>query len=95
MRPKDALTAGRRGDIALPPPTWTTLRELEPFTSVSAALSWARLRDVRRREPILELEKGTRRVILPGDPHHPDDDGGGFETRFVLLDGRWRPGPIA
>src|SRR4029077_9587113 len=33
VRPADALAQAVAGDILLPPPTWTTLRELEPFAS--------------------------------------------------------------
>lgn len=95
MTPAGALAAGRRGEISLPPPTWTTLRELEPFTSVDGAIEWARTRDVRRREPRVVDESVVRRIVLPGDPLHPDREPVGSETRFVLVDGRWRPETIA
>jgi 8-oxo-dGTP pyrophosphatase MutT (NUDIX family) len=95
MTPADALAAGRRGSIALPPPTWTTLRELEGFTSVDATIAWARARDVRSREPKVVEENGRRRLFLPGDPRHPDREPVGSETRFVLVDGGWRPETIA
>ena len=42
MRPADAIARRRAGEIALPPPTWTTLRQLEPFGSVDEAMAWAR-----------------------------------------------------
>ena len=32
VTPADALARCRRGDTSLPPPTWTTLRELEAFS---------------------------------------------------------------
>jgi len=92
-----ALDAGARGDIVLPPPTWTTLRELERFGSVDQAIEWARRRTVRRREPTLWQRDGERMLLMPGDPLHPDagaepgETGEGIETRFVWSAGRWRP----
>jgi hypothetical protein len=37
--------------MALPPPTWTTLRELEKFATVDAAMAWARACPVPRIQP--------------------------------------------
>jgi 8-oxo-dGTP pyrophosphatase MutT (NUDIX family) len=86
-----ALAGARANEIMLPPPTWTTLRELEPFASVDEALAWARTRRVVRREPRVFDQDGRRVLVAPGDPLHPDpaDDGPLSETRFVLVDGRW------
>lgn len=92
IRPADAISASRRGDIVLPPPTWASLRELERFTSVDAALLWAKARTVYRREPRVTTDiDGTRRIVLPGDPSLPEPEPVAFETRFVLADGRWAP----
>jgi hypothetical protein len=79
----------------LPPPTWSTLRELEPFESVKAALAWARRRTVIRRMPKPMERDGHRMLLLPGDPLHPDPPGDDppRETRFVLIEGRWRAEP--
>jgi 8-oxo-dGTP pyrophosphatase MutT (NUDIX family) len=86
-----ALAGARAGDITLPPPTWTTLRELEPLPSVDQALAWARSRSVVRREPKLLEQDGRQLLVTPGDPLHPEPAGEGplSETRFVLVDGRW------
>jgi 8-oxo-dGTP pyrophosphatase MutT (NUDIX family) len=86
-----AIAGARAGEIALPPPTWTTLREVEPFASVDEGLAWARRRQVVRREPRVFEEDGRRVLVVPGDPLHPDraPDGPLSETRFVLVDGRW------
>jgi 8-oxo-dGTP pyrophosphatase MutT (NUDIX family) len=86
-----ALAAARANEIALPPPTWTTLREVEPFASVAEALAWARARQVVRREPRVFEEDGGRVLVMPGNPLHPDrpPDGPLSETRFVLVNGRW------
>src|SRR5207247_9501019 len=68
IRPAAAIAAGAGDDIVLPPPTRATLRELERFTSVEAALTWARARTVYRREPRMIGENGVvPRRILTGD----------------------------
>jgi 8-oxo-dGTP pyrophosphatase MutT (NUDIX family) len=92
VRPADAIAQAVAGDIVLPPPTWTTLRELEPFASVEAALAWARTRAIVMRMPKLIEQEGRRMLLLPGDPLHPDAAGDDppAETRFVLVDRRWR-----
>jgi 8-oxo-dGTP pyrophosphatase MutT (NUDIX family) len=90
--PADALEACRHGDIALPPPTWTTLRWLSAFEDVESAMRWARTRVVARIEPGFVQQGDTRIVLLPGDPECPPVEG--FEaadTRFILEGGRWRP----
>jgi 8-oxo-dGTP pyrophosphatase MutT (NUDIX family) len=89
-RPADALAGTATGRFVLPPPTWATLRELEHFPTVDAALAWARSRQVYRREPRVRLDGDVRRITLPGDPQLPEPDPVPFETRFVLADGRWR-----
>ena len=97
LTPGAALSQAVAGEIVLPPPTWTTLREIEPFTSVGQALAWARQRQVARRMPRLVVEndaQGERRMlVMPGDPLHPDAAGDEppAETRFEFIDRRWRP----
>lgn len=91
MTPSDAIARCRRGEIALPPPTWTTLRWLERFDSVDAAIAWARGRVVPRVQPVMLQRGDTRLVLLPGDPECPPVAGfHAEECRFVLEDGRWR-----
>jgi 8-oxo-dGTP pyrophosphatase MutT (NUDIX family) len=92
LTPAEAIRQAEAGSIVLPPPTWTTLRELQPFDSVDAALAWGRRRAVIRRQPSL-LERGGRRMlVLPGDPLHPDPPPAEvpIETRFEFVDRRWR-----
>ena len=92
IRPADAVAAAGRAEILLPPPTRASLRELERFASVDAAIRWARTRTVYRREPQVTIEAdGTRRMVLPGDPLLPEPEPVGFETRYVFRDGRWSP----
>jgi len=91
-RPADAIAQSINQEIVLPPPTWSTLREIEPFESVKDALGWARARTVIRRMPKAIEQDGHRMLLLPGDPLHPDPPGDDppLETRFVLIDRRWR-----
>jgi len=90
-RPTDAIAQSVNQEIVLPPPTWSTLREIEPFASVEDALAWARRRTVVRRMPKAVEQDGHRMLLLPGDPLHPDPAGDDppVETRFVLIDRRW------
>ena len=53
ITPSRAVARSLRADFVLPPPTWTTLRELERFHTVDEALNWARARRVVRRQPEL------------------------------------------
>jgi 8-oxo-dGTP pyrophosphatase MutT (NUDIX family) len=93
VRPADAIEQSLAGEIVLPPPTYTTLRELEPFGSVDEAIAWARQRRIARRMPHLVEQEAQRMLLLPGDPLHPDPPGDErpLETRFVFVDARWRP----
>jgi 8-oxo-dGTP pyrophosphatase MutT (NUDIX family) len=92
VRPADALARCRAGELALPPPTWTTLRWLEPFRDVEAALAWARAKPVPRIEPGF-IERGEARIVtLPGDPTMAPVSGfEAPETRILLSAGRWTP----
>ena len=91
VRPADALAQCRRGEIALPPPTWTMLRMLSRFAAPEEAWRWAAACRVVRVEPaFLVQDDGTRLVMLPGDPLCPAVEGFHAEdTRFLLKDGRW------
>jgi 8-oxo-dGTP pyrophosphatase MutT (NUDIX family) len=92
LTPSAAIAQSLNRDIVLPPPTWTTLRELESFPSVEAALAWARDRHVLRRQPALLERDGIRMLVVPGDPLHPDAAGDEppLETRFLFVDRHWR-----
>jgi 8-oxo-dGTP pyrophosphatase MutT (NUDIX family) len=92
IRPGEALTRGRHGEIALPPPTWTTLRQLEKFATVDAAMAWARTCPVPRIQPKSMFQGSTRIIALPGDPAYPAVEGfAPKETRFAVESGRWKP----
>ena len=87
-----AMAQAQSGGIVLPPPTWTTLRELESFGTVDEALAWACKRHIVRRQPMLVEEGGRRMLLMPGDPQHPDPGGDDAppETRFVSVGRQWR-----
>jgi 8-oxo-dGTP pyrophosphatase MutT (NUDIX family) len=92
LRPADAIARCRRDEIALPPPTWTTLRQLEVFATVEDVMAWARTREVPRVQPGFIQEGSQRIVLLPGEPGV--EKVAGFEareTRFLLENGRWIP----
>jgi 8-oxo-dGTP pyrophosphatase MutT (NUDIX family) len=92
MTPAVAIAQSIDQEIVLPPPTWTTMRELERFRTVDEALTWARHRRVVRRQPVMLDEDGHRVLLVPGDPGHPDPPGDDIptETRFVSVDRQWR-----
>jgi 8-oxo-dGTP pyrophosphatase MutT (NUDIX family) len=92
LRPRDAVARCLDRTIALPPPTWTTLRWLEAFSDIEAAVTWARHKLVPRIEPGFIHDNETRIVTLPGDPTLPAVEGfDARETRFLLTEGRWTP----
>ena len=93
LDPADAIARCVNEEIALPPPTWTTLRELARFTSIDDVMKWARGKPVPRVQPGY-LERGDESLVFyPGDPLYPPIEGFDTpeETRFVLENGRWRP----
>jgi 8-oxo-dGTP pyrophosphatase MutT (NUDIX family) len=93
MYADEAIEQCRAGAIALPPPTWTTLRALSQFQRLEDARAWARAQSAPRIEPrIVERNDGTRIIALPGDALYPPVEGFAVtETRFLLENGRWRP----
>lgn len=93
IRPAEGLDRCRRGEIALPPPTWTMLRTLSRFPAPAAVWRWASTCRVARVQPGFQVrDDGTRLVMLPGDPLCPPVEGfAAEETRFLLKDGRWIP----
>lgn len=91
-----AAAAGRcrRGEIMLPPPTWTTLRQLERHGSVESAIEWARRIPIVRIQPGFVAGPEESILTLPGDPAYPTIEGWDVpeETRFVLREGGgWLP----
>ena len=91
--PREAIARCTAGEMALPPPTWTTLRALSAFGSIADAQAWAEAQHAPRVQPnVVDRGDGTRLIALPGDPLCPAV--AGFEARekrFLLERGRWRP----
>lgn len=74
----DALAAGRRGELPLPPPTVATLRELSVLAGLDALQQWAERRAMAGVSPIMpliETRNGRERIIMPGDADYPADAG--------------------
>ena len=55
----------------LPPPTWTTLRQLERHPPLAAALVWARTTPLVRIQPNFLRKERPSMLTLPGDPSFP------------------------
>ena len=91
--PAEAIAMCRRGDISLPPPTWTTLRKLSSFPNVDDVVSWARETRIMPVKPAV-IERGADRLLmLPGDPLNPAPEGFEVppETRFLIKNGTFTP----
>ncbi len=94
LAPLEAIAQGRRGEIMLPPPTWTTLWQLARFGSIEETFSWASANVIVRVQPGLHKRPNETMLTLPGDPLYPTipDWEVPEETRFVLEEGRgWKP----
>jgi 8-oxo-dGTP pyrophosphatase MutT (NUDIX family) len=94
LSPKAAIAQFERRELLLPPPTWTTIRQLERLASIDEVFAWAgRLTIVRVMPGFVKTDTVTM-LTLPGDPLFPamPDWEVPEETRFVLEEGaRWQP----
>lgn len=94
LSPQEAIARFQRKELLLPPPTWTTIRQLAKRTSIEDAIAWAARRPIVRVMPGFFKNGDEVMLTLPGDPLQPAIRGWEVpeETRFVLEDGaRWRP----
>jgi 8-oxo-dGTP pyrophosphatase MutT (NUDIX family) len=93
LSPEQAIVEYRADRILLPPPTWTTLRQLARHPSLEAAVAWARTRPIVRVQPGFQKDDFQTLLTLPGDALYPTLPGWEVpeETRFKLEAGRWRP----
>lgn len=74
----DALAAGQRGELQLPPPTAATLRDLSALAGLDDLQEWAGRRATAGVSPVLpviETRNGRERIIMPGDADYPADAG--------------------
>lgn len=94
LSPQDAIARARRGDINLPPPTWSTLLRFGKFASIDEAWRWASSTPIVRIQPGFSRAGDATTLTLPGDPTYPRPEGCEpfDETRFQLVEGKgWRP----
>ena len=94
LSPSASLARAERGEIMLPPPTWTTLHQLSRLASIDAAWQWASTTPMIRIQPGFLRDGSVSTLTLPGDPLFPPPPGCEvFEvTRFQLSEGgRWEP----
>ena len=94
LSPAEAIARFQRKELLLPPPTWTTIRQLAHRRSIEDAMVWARSKPIVRVMPGFFKDGEAVTLTLPGDPTFPTIPGWDIpeETRFVLEDGvRWRP----
>jgi 8-oxo-dGTP pyrophosphatase MutT (NUDIX family) len=94
VTPTEAIDDCLAGRILLPPPTWTTFRQLQPFSAIADVFEWAAARSIVRVEPGFVKNDEITMLTLPGDPLFPTVPGWEVprETRFVLTEGnRWQP----
>ncbi len=93
LSPREAIERFNRKELLLPPPTYTSIRQLAPRTSIDDVFAWARPRSIARVMPGFFKNGDEVTLTLPGDPLFPTipDWDVPEETRFVLQDGvRWQ-----
>jgi hypothetical protein len=77
LAPRDALDRQARGEIALMPPTMTTLEELSAYATVDEVLAAADTRAIQTIAPRVVLDDAAGggppqlRFVLPGDADYP------------------------
>ena len=94
LTPQEAIARFDRRELLLPPPTYTSIRQLAPRTSIEDVLAWTSGRAIARVMPGFFTNGDEVTLTLPGDPLFPTipDWEVPEETRFVLQDGaRWQP----
>lgn len=93
LMPAAAIDCAARGEIMLPPPTWTTLTRIARYPTIDAVLEACVRTPIVRIQPRLIRGDGPTLLTLPGDPTYPAIDGWEIPavTRFRLEDGRWQP----
>jgi 8-oxo-dGTP pyrophosphatase MutT (NUDIX family) len=93
LTPREAIARCERGEILLPPPTWTTLKRMQRHASIAELFEWAKSVAIPRVQPHFYDEGDSKMLTLPGDPTYPTIEGWDIpeDTRFLLQDGRWRP----
>ena len=94
LSPREAIARFQRRELMLPPPTWTSIRQLAKHGSIDEVFRWANSRPIVRVMPGFVKNEREFMLMLPGDPLLPaiPDWEIPEETRFVLQEGgRWEP----
>jgi 8-oxo-dGTP pyrophosphatase MutT (NUDIX family) len=94
MSPADAVARCLRGEMLLPPPTWTILKQMARHVSLADLFAWAQAKPIVRVQPNLVRDERQTMLTLPGDPLMPTLPGWEIpeDTRFVLEEGKgWKP----
>ena len=71
----DAVAGAERGDLAMMPPTVTTLRDVAAYGSVAEVLAAAATRSIAPILPKPVERAGSVRLLLPGDDGYDGYDG--------------------
>jgi 8-oxo-dGTP pyrophosphatase MutT (NUDIX family) len=92
FRPQQAVSEHLAGTMSLAPPTLRTLEDLADVATADEAIARAWREPFRTIAPRLFVERGVRRLLLPGDVLYPVDASAALRppTRFVLDAGRGR-----
>ena len=90
LTPRDALARCARGEIKLPPPTWTTLTRLARFASIDDAWQWASATPDRARATGVCAARRHRRRDAAGRPGVSAAAGLRAARRHPLRAGRGR-----
>ena len=92
MRPRDALTSQRAGDIELPPPTFVTLLKLQDYSTASEALQAVAAQDPEVFEPQRFIVPGGACTVYRGDASFDrgDIDRPGPRHRLYMINSGWR-----
>jgi 8-oxo-dGTP pyrophosphatase MutT (NUDIX family) len=94
LTPDEAIARSVSGELLLPPPTWTTLKQMQRHRTVGQLFAWAaQLPSIPAIQPHFLKDAERTMLTLPGDPTYPAVVGWEVpeDTRFLLRDGRWRP----
>jgi 8-oxo-dGTP pyrophosphatase MutT (NUDIX family) len=89
LSPRAAIAKFERRELLLPPPTWTSIRQLAKRSSIDDVMRWAQSRPIVRVMPGFVKNEREFMLMLPGDPLLPAIPGWEVpeETRFILQEG--------
>src|SRR5687767_14374077 len=71
LSPNEAIARFERRELLLPPPTWTSIRQLAKRSSIDDVMQWAESRPIVRVMPGFVKNEREFMLMLPGDPLFP------------------------